>query len=64
MFTVCCLQIWSVRVDRLSGGGVLALNQDRTATFSRYDGNSTGKDGNCNRQAVQIHNTQIVMEDW
>ena len=54
-----CFQVWLVSVVSLSGGGVLVLNQDRTASFSRQDGNSVGQDGKCNRQAVEIHDRMV-----
>ena len=40
-------QVQSVCVHRLSDGGVLVLNQDTTASFSRQDNNSIGQDGKC-----------------
>ena len=41
-------QVWSVGVYGLSGGGVLLLNHDRMASFSRQEGNTTEQDGKCN----------------
>ena len=41
-------QVNLVSVDGLSGGGVLALNQDRTASSSRQDIYSIGQDRKCN----------------
>ena len=38
-------QLQLVSVDGLSGSGVLLLNHDRTATFSRQDGKNVGQDG-------------------
>ena len=35
-----CFQVWWVCVAGQSGGGVLALKQDRMASFSKQDGNS------------------------
>ena len=54
-----CLQVRSVSVAGLSGGGILVLNQDRTGSFSRQDGNSVGQDGKCNRQTVKIYNRTV-----
>ena len=39
--------IRSVNVAGLSGSGVLVFNQDRTASVSGQDGNSTGQDRKC-----------------
>ena len=33
-------QVQSISVDCLSGGGVLVLNQDRMASFSRQEGDN------------------------
>ena len=48
-----------VSVYGLSGGGVLVLNQDRMASFSRQDGNSIGQDQKYNCQVVEIHNRTV-----
>ena len=44
-----CFQVRSVIVASLSGCGVLVLNQDKTASYSRQDVYSIGQDGKCNR---------------
>ena len=54
-----CFQVWSVRVDGLSGGGVLVLNQDMTTSSSRQDGNIIVQNGKCNQQAIEIHNRTV-----
>ena len=59
MFVTVCFQVWPVCVDGLSGGGVLVLDQDRMASFSRQDDNSVGQEGNCNQQAIKIHNRTV-----
>ena len=35
------------------------LNQDRTASFSRKNGNIVGQDGKCNRQAIEIRDRTV-----
>ena len=52
-------QVWSVDGDVLSGGGVQALNQDKTESFSRQDGSSIRQDGKCDQQAVEIHDRTV-----
>ena len=42
-------------VYNLPGGGVIVLNQDRMASFSRQDGYSIGQDGKCNNKPIEIH---------
>ena len=40
-------KVWLVSLANLSEGGVLLVNQDRMASFSRQDSNSIGQDGKC-----------------
>ena len=54
-----CFQVRSFCVHCLSGGGVLVLNQDRMAGFSRKDSNSIGQDEKCDQQAIDIHNRMV-----
>ena len=35
------------------------LNQDKTGSFSKQDGNRVGQDGKCNRQAIEIHDRAV-----
>ena len=42
-----CFPVCSVSIDRLSGGKILVLIQDRMACFSGQDDNSIGQDGKC-----------------
>ena len=49
------LQEYTSCMYGLSGGGVLVLNQERTASFARQDSNNIEQDGICNQQAVDIH---------
>ena len=53
------ISVHLVFVYCLSGGGVLVLNHDRMASFSRQDGNIIGQDEKSDRQAVEIHNRTV-----
>ena len=44
------LQVYTSCVYGLSGGGVLVLNQERTASFARQGSNNIEQDGICNQQ--------------
>ena len=56
------LEVWSVCVYRLSGGGVLVLNHDRLGSSSRQDNNIIGQVGKCDQQAIEIHNR--IVSGW
>ena len=47
-----CFRVQLVSVAGLCGDGVLVLNQDRMASFSRQESNSVGQDRKCNQQVV------------
>ena len=53
-------QLRSVYLTGLSGGGVLALYQDRTTSSSRQDGKSIGQDRKYNQQTVEIHDRKVT----
>ena len=57
--TPVCFQVQLFNVAGLSGGGVLELNQDRMASFSRQGDNSFGQDWKRNRQAIEIHDRKV-----